>query len=437
MNLEIPEYFSYLEINEDYEEAIDQIYLKNKNVIILGKAGTGKSQFIHLMKSLDEQNNIQSIFVAPTGIAAVNIQGQTIHSLFKLGIDIVDPEDVYLHDEVEEIIKNCDRIIIDEISMLRADLFDIIDNLCKKALDNNNPFGGLQVVCIGDMFQIPPIISDNKVESDLYTNMYGENPFFFASKVYEVDKNAFTKILFEKIYRQNDFSYKKILNKIREGKQNNSDLITINSKRMTYRKFKREFPDGVYIAPFNKIVNEVNMEELKKLPGEKLHFSAFISGKINPKSFIVPIDIYVKPGAKIMMLTNDKSKRFQNGTMAYFEEVVSHDRIKINIDGCSHTIERYKFVDYEYKVRKGKIVKEEKGSFQQYPIKLAFAITAHKSQGCTFTEGYIDFSWKIFSEHMVYVMLSRFSDFERIGLKRNLKHEDIMISDYVKEFMNE
>jgi ATP-dependent DNA helicase PIF1 len=436
LNIEIPEAFSNIEINEEYEKALQCIYKENKNLIILGNSGSGKSRFIELMQAIDEQNNSNSIYIAPTGVSAVNINGATIHSTFKLGIDLKDPEDVYLHTEVKDLILTISRIVIDEISMVRSDILDTIDILCKRAKDVDNvPFGGIQVVCIGDLYQLPPIIGSSKEEKEFYNSLYGDNPYFFSSNVFKLNKSSFSLVEFSKIYRQKDEQYKTILNKIRINEQDDSDLQEINNRRMSYRKFKREFNNGVYIAPYNKIVDEINKEELDKISFSEIKFVARISGKINPKNFLIPIELVVKRGAKIMMLLNSPDKEYQNGTMAVFEKQINKDCVQININGKYKIIQRFKFSEYKYKMVNGKLIKEEIGSFSQYPFKLAFAISSHKSQGSTFSEGYVDFGYKIFAEHQVYVMLSRFTDLNTIGLKRNLNHEDIFISDKVKDFI--
>jgi len=435
MNLDLPENFSHLEINDQMNDALDTIYRQKRNTILLGNSGSGKSQFIHLMKALDKINNITTLYIAPTGIAATRIEASTIHSTFRLGVHPKDPEDVYLHPDVRSILERVDKICIDEISMNRADIFDTMDALCRKAKNNDVVFGKIQLICVGDLMQLSPIIGKNKEEIFFYNDRYGGNPYFFASKAYRENAHTFYRIEFTKIYRQSDSGFKDILNRIRVGKQTDKDLEVINSKRIPYRRYKREFPEGVHIAPFNAIVAEINDKALAEITEKEYHFQARIVGNVNTKNFMAPVHLKLKKGCKLMMLVNDPAKRFQNGTMGHFERVINDKLIEIKIKGHLIEIEHYTFKEYKYKLIKGKLTQEVKSRFSQYPCTLGYSFTVHKSQSCTFHEGYVDFSYKVFADHLVYVALSRFSDFERIGLKRDLKHEDIKINPYVLEFM--
>lgn len=436
MNLQTPEKFKHLEINEDYQKVLRHVYELKRDVIITGNAGVGKSSLLHLMKALDEQNKINSLYVAPTGVAAVNIEGATIHSTFGLGIDMRNPRDVYPKQDVAEVISRTSKIIIDEASMVRADLLDSVHYMCQKVLHNDKLFGGIQIILVGDFFQLTPIIGKSQEENFFFSSMYGENPFFFASDAYTTHKDQFTHIELKHIYRQNDGEFKDILNRLRVGRHTQSDLNTINNRITSYTRYRKEHPDGVYIAPYNKIVDETNNSALDRIPEKDIFIMADIIGYINPKNFMAPERLHLKRGCKIMMLTNDPSGRFQNGTVGEFVSVVGHSTIKVRIKGYTIDVNRYEFAEYRYQIQNKRLTKVKKGSFSQFPIKLAYALSVHKAQGLTFTEGYLDFGSGLFAEHSAYVAFSRFTNLEGVGIRKPLRESDIKINPYVIEFMS-
>lgn len=437
MNINIPEEFSYLEINEQIGKVLETVYEDKKNCLILGKAGSGKSNTLNLIKAIDKRDGISSLFLAPTGIASVNIEGATIHSVFKLGIHPKKPNHYNLHPDTRAILQNTERIVIDEISMTRADIFDAMDLLCRDAKESDDYFGGMQVVCCGDLYQLPPILGKSSDEISFYTEDYGDNPYFFASPTFKENVGSFVKVILHKIYRQDSIEYKNTLNRIREGTQTEDDLNMINSRVVSHIRYKEKHPNSIYVAPYNNIVDNINKKELRRIESPLIAFNAHVIGYIDPKNFVVSEHIEVKENSKVMLLVNDPSGAYQNGTIGIFKKVINPDTILVDIGGNNVHINRYEFKEYKYEAKHGKLQKVLKGSFKQFPITSAYAFTGHKSQGRTFEEGYVDFSTNVFAEHLVYVMLSRFRDLDKIGLKRKLKHNDIKINPYVKEFMEE
>ncbi len=435
MSIKVPEAFSHLEINDEIQMALDTVYDDKKSLIVSGNAGVGKSQFTKIMKAIDAERKIVSLYVAPTGIAAVNIGGATIHSTFGLGIALKNPQTASLKEEVRELLHRVNKVVIDEISMVRADLFDIMHYLSVKAKNKKALFGGIQVVCIGDLYQIPPIVGQTRVEKEFFSNLYGGNPYFFGSDAYRLYHSDFVRIEFSKIYRQKDSRYKGILNRIRLGHQTDEDLEVINDRVMHHKAFKKKCKEGIYIAPYNNIVSEININSLEDIPEKEITCIAQITGMSQPRSFLAPEYLKIKKGAKIMMLINDTQRAYQNGTLGYFDKMLSSDVMQVLVKGNPIPIRRYEFIEYQYVILNGELVQTEKGSFIQFPVTLGFAFTGHKSQGCTFESGYVDFAYKVFAEHLCYVMLSRFTDFNKVGLQRDLEHKDIMINPFVQDFM--
>ena len=430
--MKIPKKFDHLEMNESFEKAIESVFYDHKNVLIMGNAGSGKSTFLSIARALSEENRVNAVFLAPTGIAAINVEGQTLHSFFKLPLSWIEPEYVYLKPEVSDLINETDIIFIDEISMTSAHNITIIDSLCKRATEvYHKPFGGKQLVLVGDLYQLPPVISRDTQELSLYQAKYGDNPYFFGSSLFTLFGDEFTKIQFSKIYRQEEGNFTDILNRIRVGKQTDEDLAVINSRLIPYEKSDK---DAIYVSPFNKVVDRINHDQLAKIPSDALLIPAYVSGNINFKNHLVPKDLVLKENCKVMILVNNFEKGYQNGSIGTFIKAINRDTLLIELNGREVTIERYEFKEYVYEIVDGTLKKKQKGCINQFPLKLSYALTAHKSQGQTFKKSYIDLG-QIYNDHMVYLMLSRAVSLESLGLKRKLTHKDITISDHVNKFM--
>lgn len=430
--MKIPSRFDYLDMNEAFSKAIESVFYDKKNTLIMGNAGSGKSEFLKLSRAICEENRINAVFLAPTGIAAINVEGQTLHSFFKLPLSWVEPEYVGLKQEVADLINETDILFIDEISMVQALHIEIIDSLCRRATEvYHKPFGGKQIVMVGDLYQLPPVISRDTQELALYQAKYGDNPYFFGSSLFTLFGDEFTKIQFSKIYRQKESDFVDILNRIRIGKQTEGDLAIINSRVIPYEESDKE---AIYVSPFNKTVDRINHEQLTKIASEALLIPAQVTGYVNFKNHLVPKDLILKENCKVMTLVNNFDKGYQNGSIGTFIKVIDMNTLLIDIDGRKITIERYEFKEYVYEVVDGALKKKQKGCIKQFPLKLSYALTAHKSQGQTFKKSYIDLG-RIFNDHMVYLMLSRAVSLDSLGLKRKLTHKDIMISEHVNKFM--
>ena len=460
--VKVPNKFSHLEINKELQYALDAIVERKENVILIGRAGSGKSELINILKDVMSSS---TVLLAPTGIAAVNIGGATIHSFFKFPPALLDVSKYYRRENVpEEVLQKLSivkTIIIDEITMVRSDMMNAIDQCLRWAKVQKGrsksllPFGGVQMVLVGDTYQLPPVVksiqqnarttygyaSEEQDERSYLENMFGGVQFFKNNNFSDGSVCKWTKIKLSKVYRQPDKEFSDILNRIREGIHTIEDLEIINSRVMSINDFQSEiseklniFDVGVYLSPFNKVVDTYNSSELSKLPGRYLTYDAKKShSDLSMKNFLVPEKLILKPFAKVMFLRNTES--FCNGDIGIFKEETRDGHLVCEIEEKGEIIvPKFKFEEFEYKIKNNVLEKVSKSFVEQYPLKLAYAFTIHKSQGKTFETGYCDIGGS-FGYHMVYVALSRFRHLHKLALKKPIKEKDIMICNEVKKFM--
>lgn len=431
--MQVPKAFDHLEINENLQRALDSIFDTKENTIIIGNAGTGKSEIVKIISYLSHND---TIFLSPTGIAAVNIGGQTIHSFFKFPPSLIRESDIELNEKTALILNSIKRIVIDEITMVRTDLFDAIDSALKFYRGCNDSFGGLQMVIVGDLYQLPPVIKKKSDEYSYIQDVWG-GEYFFNS--YAFRSTEWSKIELTKVYRQKDPMFTEVLNRIRKGNQTQKDLDVLNERIVPFGKFTddQKEVDFVYLTAFNKIAEKENDKRLNMLPGKLETIHAFYDQTVNPKNFMPPEILRIKEGAKVMLLNNTED--WKNGDIGF---IISINRtyIKVQLPNRTVTVEPVKFDEYEYDYDKTakSITKKIKGSFIQYPMKLAYAITIHKSQGQTFEGGYINTSGKFnFIDHIFYVAISRFRDLDKIGISHKIENHHISINEKVNEFMSQ
>ncbi|MBF0484288.1 MAG: AAA family ATPase [Candidatus Omnitrophica bacterium] len=426
-----------LEFNERFTFTIDLLENTSHNVLITGKAGTGKST---LLKYFREHTLKNVAVLAPTGVAAVNIQGQTIHSFFCMRPDTT-PDSVYnirLRKTQKAIYKNLDAVVIDEVSMVRADLLDCVDNFLRAHGKHPDlPFGGVQMIFFGDLLQLPPIVT--RVEASTFGSSY-ESAYFFDSKIFiELVKND--KIMFvelDKIYRQKDEVFINLLGNIRSGQLTAENMNMINSR--VVRDFvppENEF--FIYLTTTNRLADEVNEKELAKLAHPHCKFKAEISGKFEANSYPTKESLELKVGAQVMMLNNDTEGRWVNGTVGRVVDLnPRQDKISVELeDGKLVDVEPFEWDMYRFYFDEdlNRLESESIGAFKQFPIRLAWAVTIHKSQGKTFSKVIVDVGWGAFATGQIYVALSRCTDFEGVILKRPIGKKDILIDDRVIAFM--
>lgn len=364
-----------------------------KNISLTGKAGTGKSTVVREMFKMFNEEGRKYIAVAPTGIAANNISGQTIHSLFAIqpyGILTID-ECKSLASEKRRLLEKVQTVVIDEVSMLRPDILDAINLTMSKS----GIKGGLatkQVIFVGDMKQLPVILDAN--ERSILLQSYSGETFEYANVYAKMD---ITKIELDEVVRQSDTEFIEALNIIREGKRSKY-----------FERFVHDTPDGIILCPLNKTVAEYNRKGLMALPGKEITFKASIIGNAKADEFNVENIVNVKHGAQIMYLANSKNNPLRNGTLGVFE-VGDNGLPFIRVDGVRYALEPVKFtkMKYVYNQKEDALVLEEIGSIEQMPIKLAYALSIHKSQGLTFDKVTVDLTELCFAKGQMYVALSR------------------------------
>lgn len=419
-------------------KAIEQVRL-GRSFFITGKAGTGKTTLLKEVVK-DCRSRGKNIAVsAPTGVAAKNAEGQTLHSLFGLKTLVFIPGKVKrwhrrMTNARVNVIKNLDILIIDEISMVRCDVLDMVDLTLQHFKGNKKAFGGIQVIMFGDLFQLPPVVTDEDKDL-LYSHYEKNNPYFFASDV--IRRHPFPVLELNKVYRQHDKNFINILNDIREGLYLDSDIEKINKRlKIGYEPSKDE--SYVYLRTNKSDVKHHNNCKLWRIPGEQKVFWAVKDG-IFPKH-LYPTDdpLKLKVGAKVMLLRNDNDGlKFVNGTLGIISSIDDDEIDVVTNDG--HFIEltpsTWNLYKYEWDEETKSIVPVVCASFTQYPLKLAWAVTIHKSQGMTFRKVIVD-AHNSFAAGQVYVALSRCRSLEGIILTSRISESDIMVDPKVLEYMN-
>jgi ATP-dependent DNA helicase PIF1 len=379
---------SYITLNAEFLGIIDKLENTTEHIFITGSAGTGKSSLLGHFK---EHTNKTIAVLAPTGIAAINVKGQTIHSFFKLRANFLGSlKDCYFLSKKQKLIyQKLDLIVIDEISMVRADLFDCVDLILRKSRCNLEPFGGVQMILIGDLYQLPPVVTRD--ERKIF-NSYYKSPYFFSSKVFKEIKLEIIELI--KVYRQKDLEYVNLLNDIRKNCLREEGLRFINKRYI--KDFKANQQDlYVYLAVTNKQVMEINYRELQTLKTPEFEFVAQIEGEFSQEYYPTLELLKLKVGAQIMMIRNDPKGRWVNGSLGKVKKFLELEKSKPIIvveleDGMICNLEPYTWSITKLILEEGELINEQVGSFTQYPLILAWAITIHKSQGKTFSKAIID-----------------------------------------------
>jgi hypothetical protein len=434
------------EDNVEFSRAADFVQSTNKLVYLTGKAGTGKTTFLKYIKSTTQKS---TVVLAPTGVAAINAGGQTIHSFFKLPFSPFVPNDARLgtttsehgdsifktfryHKDKVDAFRSLELLIIDEVSMVRVDIIDVIDRILRVFRQKPQlPFGGVQVILIGDAFQLSPIA---KGDEWAILNQFYKTPFFFSAIAIQENKPVYIEL--KKIYRQKEQEFIDLLNRVRTGEVNHNDLKILEDKYDP--TFENSNNDHIILATTNASVYATNTSKLQELPQELYTYNAKITGDFPQSNMPTEQTLELKVGAQIMMIKNDPDKRFYNGKIGKVAGL-AEDSIQVELkDGDvigikRETWENRKFV---FNKEKKKIEEEIIGSFEQFPVRLAWAITVHKSQGLTFERVYADIG-SSFATGQVYVALSRCTSFNGLKLKSRINRASIMVHNAALEFAKE
>jgi SpoVK/Ycf46/Vps4 family AAA+-type ATPase len=423
--------------NRLFNLAAEFVKHTDRNIFLTGKAGTGKTTFLRYIRDTCKK---RMAVLAPTGVAAINAGGQTVHSFFQIGRGVYLPDDVRLRrkapkDEEDqrtigdyfrynrdkaEVMKALELLVIDEISMLRCDLLDVIDRLLRWVRDwDSEPFGGVQLLLIGDNFQLPPIVGG---EEWRFLEHYYDSPFFFSAQA--IKENPLLYIELKTIYRQTDERFIRLLNNIRVNTLTQSDMDMLQSKYIP--DFQPAEEDTyIILASHNRIADDVNRTKLDRLPTEQFTFEADTTGIFPEEIMPTPAVLHLKEGAQIMFVRNNMP-HYYNGMMGKITQLDETEMIVTLTDGRELPVDRAEWVNVRYTWnRKEKRIDEEIiGTFEQYPVRLAWAVTVHKSQGLTFDAVIADVGGA-FTHGQVYVALSRCSDFERLVLRSQISREAI------------
>ena len=388
--------------NKQQVMAFELIANTNSSFFLTGRAGTGKTTFLrNVQKMVDKQ----FITLAPTGVAAILAGGDTIHSFFGLPMDVCMPGTMGKMSEARILtLIHTDTIIIDEVSMVRCDIIDAIDYTMRKTLRSSLPFGGKQVIFVGDMFQLPPVVKQG-AERDMMHDLYHTEDFFFY-KADVVKRMRMVKIEFQKVYRQEDDDFLRILENVRLNKATPENLMHLNERVCTPTK-----DDGAVItlASLNKTADAINQKRLAEIDSEEFTYEGTVTGKFEEKRFPVDLTLKLKVGAQVMFTRNDQQRRWANGTIGTVIKLTK-DEIQVTTEaGNTYVVPNcsWESFSYEYDKETRKMKKEQVGTFTQYPLRLAWAITVHKSQGMTFDKLYLDLSRGMFAAGQLYVALSR------------------------------
>lgn len=426
-----------IDLNPQIERALHLLENTQKHVFISGKAGTGKSTLLSYFR---HKTRKQAVTLAPTGVAAVNIQGETIHSFFgfKPNITVHEVHRLARKKQNSRIIKALEMIILDEVSMVRADLLDCVDMFLSVARQNPAPFGGVQMVFIGDLYQLPPVLTNSEREAflQLYPSAYFFDSETFRRLMSEEQIGQLEYIELEKVYRQQDQDFINLLNSIRNRSITLSENELLNERHQPVTA--ELFDSHIYLTATNQQAQEINDEHLNKLEGKTFYSEGEVSGDFDTKLLPTDIELTLKIGARVMFLNNDQYDRWINGTVGTIKAIHEEGMVEIELDD-SEMLEvtpfRWDMYRSNYNADSGQIEHEVTGSFTQLPLKLAWAITIHKSQGKTFDKVIIDLGRGAFAPGQVYVALSRCRTFEGIILKQPIRKSSILVDYRVMEFL--
>lgn len=422
------------EMNPGFKHAWDVMLHTRECVLITGKAGTGKST---LLRHFVKESGKKAIVVAPTGIAAINAGGQTVHSFFGLPLRPLIPGDSEIkkygkYHPKYKIMRDMEVLIIDEVSMLRADIIDAMDYSLRINLGVNRPFGGKQVVFFGDLFQLEPVMQNSEVERHLFGEVYRSHYFFDAGVFDEV---PLPNIELTQVYRQSDAAFIALLDSIRTANAGDDELLELNAR---YMPEYRPTPDElvVTLCTRNFTADQINTSMLSRLESRPQEYKGTVEGDFNERNLPTPSSLVLKVGAQVVFVKNHATGKYVNGTLG---RITRLDQMNIEVlleDGEEVMLQKELWENKVYKFDNvnRRIQSEVIGKFTQYPVKLAWAMTIHKSQGLTFERAIVDMGGGAFAHGQMYVALSRCRSLEGLYLRQPIRYQDIIVDERVVDF---
>ena len=424
--------FAIDQTNVEQQKAFELIANTNTSLFITGKAGTGKTTFIKGIQKLIKKN---FLVLAPTGIAAMNVGGQTLHSFFGLPFTAMGPKDwPKVNDDHRDLLTKVDSIIIDEASMVRCDWVDAIDRVLRYLMQNHLPFGGKQMIFVGDLFQLPPVVKSGSADEELLCKLYGNGtPYFYKANV--MKRINLPMIEFLKVYRQNDTEFLEILDRMRLGENTDTDLATLNCHVSSDDKVGNY---AVTLTAYNKVADNINNMKLVDIDAEEYCYEGELDGDFRMSDSPVPMQLRLKEGAQVIICRNDFSLECVNGTIAIVSKL---DKTGIQVrlkNGKQIAMKKMVWASYEsvYNEETGKVESEVVGTLTQYPLKLAWAITIHKSQGMTFERMHLDLTRGTFAPGQTYVAVSRMRTLEGLTISNKLQRHHIIQNAEIKAYSN-
>lgn len=419
-------------LDKTFQDILHQLEHSQDHYFITGRAGTGKSTLLQLFRKTTHK---KVVVLSPTGISALNVQGQTIHSFFQFAPKLLVPKELFLIRRLVHLLKAVEVIIIDEVSMVRADVLDAIDHSLRMHRNIHLPFGGVQMLFIGDLFQLPPVLSSQ--EEKEYFRTYYPGPYFFDAHVMQTGI-PLRMVELTKVYRQTERHFIRLLDDLRRMQMDYDGLEELN---------ERYLPDSPIQEPFltlcstNAAAQKINAERLAEIDTPPHSYLAEVQGDFNPKLFPTDYKLELRTDAQVMLIRNDPDKRFVNGTLAQIIELTDEE-IKVRLD--THKEEEqvirlpkmtWEITRYKYVAESGDSIQSEViGSFTQYPVRLAWAVTIHKSQGQTYDRVAVDLGRGAFEHGQTYVALSRCRTLGGLYLKKPLTPRDIFVDERIVEF---
>ena len=420
----------------ELEAALDLLHTGRDPLFLTGPAGSGKST---LLRTFLEQTSQRVAILAPTGVAALNVGGQTIHSFFTFRGDIT-PEGVdgiRMRREQVNLYKFLDSIVIDEVSMLRADLLDCIDAFLKRfGPHRGQPFGGVRMILVGDMAQLPPVVTSS--DGDRFETEY-ESPYFFHAKSLQHVK--LQSIALTHVYRQQDDLFLRVLTAIRSGIISERQLEYLNQRCLNEEGDWLEDNVVITLTTTNALADRINESALRSLETKPFTLLGRLSGTMNERDLPTKQELILKPGAQVMLLKNDPAGRYVNGSLGVVEDVTGSGKeqtVQVHLDtGSVVDVAPYTWEQHKYRANTDdeKVASTVVGSFTQFPLRLAWAVTIHKAQGKTFEKVVLDLGWGTFASGQLYVALSRCRTLEGIRLRQPLEARHVMSDERLRAFL--